>query len=238
MEVRDGFIVGVDSHCDRWCERCPLTARCRLFIDRSAADFVGNHGTETTRRIRHRRNSRRWWEWVGRDLETGRPGADGGGWEGTTGRPPSLQKDSGLLENAQVRRTTLTLARASGGASMASAIRTIEHFSLFVPTRLRRALTGAATGEARRLSADANGSAKAALLGLEQMQAAWHTLREAGHLSEADTAPFLAEVASIMDRLDRACPHARAFVRPGFDEPEAFMKLEAGEPVVRVRGSA
>lgn len=26
-----GFIDGVSDYCDRWCERCPLTARCRLF---------------------------------------------------------------------------------------------------------------------------------------------------------------------------------------------------------------
>lgn len=237
MEVKDGFIVGVDTHCDRWCERCPLTARCRLFIDRTAADFVFSHGPETTRHIRHRRNSRRWWEWVGRDLKTAGLGAGGCGWEGPADAPRSLQEGPGLLENARALRATLARARTSGGASMASAIRTLEHFSLFVPAKLRRALTGAATGETRRMSADANGSAKAALLGLEQMQIAWHTLREAGHLSAADTAPFLAEVASIMDRLDRACPHARAFVRPGFDEPEAFMQLEAGEHVVRVRGS-
>jgi hypothetical protein len=27
------FIAGVYNYCDRWCERCPLTARCRLFAD-------------------------------------------------------------------------------------------------------------------------------------------------------------------------------------------------------------
>ena len=25
------FIPGVYNFCDRWCERCPLTARCRVF---------------------------------------------------------------------------------------------------------------------------------------------------------------------------------------------------------------
>lgn len=33
MELRDGFIVGIFNYCDRWCERCPLTSRCRLFSD-------------------------------------------------------------------------------------------------------------------------------------------------------------------------------------------------------------
>ena len=33
MEVRDGFIVGIFNYCDRWCEVCPFTSRCRLFAD-------------------------------------------------------------------------------------------------------------------------------------------------------------------------------------------------------------
>jgi len=31
MPHHDGFIDGVFNYCDRWCERCPLTARCRVF---------------------------------------------------------------------------------------------------------------------------------------------------------------------------------------------------------------
>jgi hypothetical protein len=29
--VTDQFIPGIYNYCDRWCERCPLTARCRVF---------------------------------------------------------------------------------------------------------------------------------------------------------------------------------------------------------------
>lgn len=38
MEIRDGFIVGISNYCDRWCERCPFTADCRLFADSAEAD--------------------------------------------------------------------------------------------------------------------------------------------------------------------------------------------------------
>jgi hypothetical protein len=31
MPASDDFIDGVFNYCDRWCERCPLTTRCRLF---------------------------------------------------------------------------------------------------------------------------------------------------------------------------------------------------------------
>jgi len=33
MEVRDGFIVGIFNYCDRWCDACAFTSRCRVFAD-------------------------------------------------------------------------------------------------------------------------------------------------------------------------------------------------------------
>ena len=35
MDVQGGFILGIYNDCDRWCERCPLTSRCRAFADRA-----------------------------------------------------------------------------------------------------------------------------------------------------------------------------------------------------------
>jgi hypothetical protein len=31
------FIPGIFNYCDRWCERCPLTARCRVYAQEQAA---------------------------------------------------------------------------------------------------------------------------------------------------------------------------------------------------------
>jgi hypothetical protein len=33
MPDESHFIDGIFNYCDRWCERCPLTARCRLFAE-------------------------------------------------------------------------------------------------------------------------------------------------------------------------------------------------------------
>jgi hypothetical protein len=38
MEIRDGFIVSIFNYCDRWCETCAFTARCRLFADCARAE--------------------------------------------------------------------------------------------------------------------------------------------------------------------------------------------------------
>jgi hypothetical protein len=49
------------------------------------------------------------------------------------------------------------------------------------------------------------------------------------HYSAKEGAPFLAEIARMQRNLDRAVPNARAFVRPGFDEPEEVKMLGAPE---------
>jgi hypothetical protein len=37
----------------------------------------------------------------------------------------------------------------------------------------------------------------------------------------------LAEIARLQRNLQRALPNARAFIRPGFDEPDQVQRLEA-----------
>ena len=51
MEDEDQFIPGIYNYCDRWCERCPMTARCRLFADEQAdgAQFPGSRDPENER---------------------------------------------------------------------------------------------------------------------------------------------------------------------------------------------
>jgi hypothetical protein len=41
MDIRDGFIVGIFNYCDRWCERCAFTSRCRVFAD--VAEMEASH---------------------------------------------------------------------------------------------------------------------------------------------------------------------------------------------------
>lgn len=51
MEVQDGFIVGIFNYCDRWCERCALTGRCRLFADQAEIEFERGNGPLTTPKV-------------------------------------------------------------------------------------------------------------------------------------------------------------------------------------------
>jgi hypothetical protein len=42
MELLEGFIVGIFNFCDRWCETCALTSRCRLFADLARYEAVND----------------------------------------------------------------------------------------------------------------------------------------------------------------------------------------------------
>ena len=42
MEVQKGFIVGVYNYCDRWCEQCQFTSRCRVFADGAKYEAIAD----------------------------------------------------------------------------------------------------------------------------------------------------------------------------------------------------
>src|SRR5258705_5091598 len=47
MEIQDGFILRIFNYCGRWCERCPFTARCRVFAEIAEEEFERDHGPLT-----------------------------------------------------------------------------------------------------------------------------------------------------------------------------------------------
>jgi len=73
------------------------------------------------------------------------------------------------------------------------------------------------------------GSAKVALIGLERSHAAWLRLSELGLASNQEAHDFITQLVWLADALEGRFPRARAFVRPGFDEPEAVARLRASE---------
>ncbi|MEZ5288400.1 MAG: hypothetical protein R2712_27060 [Vicinamibacterales bacterium] len=105
-------------------------------------------------------------------------------------------------------------------------LRAIGHFGYFLGPKVHRALIGLEDVGDVDADYDANGSAKAAPLALDELESSLVTLAEAAVLDDVDTARLLREAASLRDDLERLFPRARAFVRPGFDEPSAVALLE------------
>jgi len=110
------------------------------------------------------------------------------------------------------------------------AINVLGHFNCFVAAKIRRALSGLAEDVALDSERhDSNGSAKAALVGLDRMRDALHTLVENGYAALPDVRPLIEETSWLIEQTETHLPGARAFVRPAFDEPDEVRHLEATE---------
>jgi len=229
METQDGFIVGIFNYCDRWCERCPLTGRCRVFAEEqrlvfepglpsgtsvapaprslgAAAAFVVNPSDEAAELQLDEEASRLF-------------------------REPVLTPDGAELHRRVSdlgRRLSAWLVPESRArdAAVIDAAEVLQHFGFFIGPKVYRALTVRADMAEEGAPGDAAGSAKAALLAFDRLGEAWLRLAEQGAISLLEAAPVLTELQQFTTELDRLFPRARTFVRPGLDEPEAVAMLE------------
>jgi len=234
MEVQDGFIVGIFNYCDRWCERCPLTNRCRVFATLAEIDFEEGNGPLTEpRMVRERRRlAEQMIELHAQAEELGedalpKPGERLGLLP--AGLESSATPDPEVVANGADLHKKMRQLALSANPAVRNATETIKYFSLFVPMKMMRAFSQVARHGPGDPQSDANGSGKAALLGLERMESAWRTLIETHHFSAPAAGPFLAEIARMQRNLARVLPDARTFIRPGLDEPDEVKMLEAAE---------
>ena len=79
----------------------------------------------------------------------------------------------------------------------------------------------------REFPPDHEGSAKAALIGIDQSMVGWAGARSAGRIPGEQAACFIEELHRLSGALEELIPEARVFVRTGFDEPDEVRRLEA-----------
>ena len=245
MEVRDGFIVGIFNYCDCWCEACALTSRCRLFAENVARmeaslDRHFRPVTEAPPLPQDFRRRRRDGSDCQRDERDRAPASDE---RSARGRQPAL-----LPEHAEIRARSMAyclgvhhwLARPRGGASAKAcperaprveggdSVAAISWFASLNASKIARALEGLAEDDGvRTLPPDHDGSAKS-----RRSASSAHEPRgglvAGGVVSQSQAQPFVAELVWLGTELEKVFPLARAFVRPGFDEPDEASALVDG----------
>jgi hypothetical protein len=112
-------------------------------------------------------------------------------------------------------------------ATLKEFVEVIRWYQHFIYVKVCRAIESRAGEELetdqefKSFPKDSEGSAKIALIALDRSIAAWSGLRIA--LDESDETDgildLLAQLAAIRRETEKLFPQARAFVRPGFDEP-------------------
>jgi hypothetical protein len=237
MELQDGLIVGIFNYCDRWCERCAFTSCCRLFRDQAefeaALDPTLKPVVDALPLAPDVEPIPAWpQERIAEANAACANPAPDDEWQRIRPRVASEHQSIIARANDYAERTSRWLAAAArcGAAAGDDPIDVIAWFHFFISVKAKRALTMWPDDDAadRMVPSDHDGSAKVALLGIERSHAAWLTLVERG-LPAGEANAFIADLVWLSDALDSARPQARAFIRPGFDEPDEVAKLIAAE---------
>jgi hypothetical protein len=237
------FISGIYNYCDRWCERCPFTARCRVYAteneetDDLASQDIRN--AEFWRKLESVLRSTRamiatWAEENGIDLN-------------------SIEAESEIAEHSRLvgeaKEHPLSVAARNYAASVNhwfetevvelqsiddrsddeyenaqvinDAIAVIRWYQYQITVKIVRALTSQAEETAKDfddMSQDSDGSSKVALVGIDRSSSAWRILQESCTGRKESITKVLLDLERLRQGLEQAFPDARDFIRPGFDE--------------------
>ncbi|HEY7676851.1 MAG TPA: hypothetical protein VIG69_07250 [Candidatus Methylomirabilis sp.] len=230
----DGFIPGVHNYCDRWCERCAFSSRCRSYAIEMAIAVEGPEKALGDPEA---------WE----DSEEGGPGLpftpDAGEdavadeeIEGEMLRHDVADVLARVHPLADAAKALIDLAapliegaaaRVEGRGPDAAAFRdpfeTLARYRFFIPAKVHRALSGRESSEIldeqEALQSDANGSAKIAHITCAAAREAALRLGRLDPPLAQRAAAFAGAAERVLALLDEAFPHHRAFRRPGFDDP-------------------
>lgn len=113
------------------------------------------------------------------------------------------------------------------------AVEIIRQYAAFIGVKARRAISGIEDmkdpdiwGETPHQS-DANGSAKACILCIDQSLAAWETLRKTWPEKTDEILDMLLALSRFRKEMVNLFPHWERFIRPGFDtEPVQIRRFE------------
>jgi hypothetical protein len=241
MQLLDGFIVGIYNYCDRWCETCPFTSRCRVFatsaeLDASDDPVFVTLGAGLMRSVGAMNEALRAAAALGADLD-GDDSLDEAATESLPEVVPDAPEIPASHEALKARAMTYGMRAAAWlqahprpeARPPDDAMGVVTWFHYMIGAKVGRALYGIAdarAGDPYALS-DTEGSAKVAIVGAERSRAAWLDLVAEGRVDTQDAAAFIDDLGAIIGELETLVPTARAFVRPGFDEPEAVARLFA-----------
>jgi hypothetical protein len=228
MDVQDGFILGIYNYCDRWCERCRFTSRCRVFADGAEHQAAGSLELKAVQEAApHPSDVQAAPRWLAELLDgvSEMPPAD----EPTPAIIPA--RDSGLIDLGNVYCDSAWRwleSQGFGTGEPADPIQTISHFACLIPPKTRRALTGLAEFDGcRDYPPDHEGSAKVALDGIDRSVDAWKGAHAAGLVTHDAMSGFVSKLETLRAGLEDSIPNARAFIRSAFDEPDEVRRLEA-----------
>jgi len=239
LAADERFIVGIYNYCDRWCERCPQTSRC-LNFSISEEEFSDPEAQDI-------RNKAFWNKLSGileETLELLKESAEKWGIEletlGGTNEIEHIKAKDVAVENHLLCRAAKGYSRWVGdwfsgretlffeiaaaareGVSLEEAVEVIRWYQYFICAKVMRAVRGSLEDEEEgsdEFPSDSDGSAKIALIAIDRSIAAWAVIQYYITDSDKGVIDGISFLDGLRQAIEETFPHARSFIRPGFDE--------------------
>jgi len=242
-------IPGIYNYCDRWCERCPLTARCLTFAMEEesgtqaedldlANDRFWKKISESFQMASSLLQDLAEEEGVDLDAVVDEPKVDE---PKVVHLLPSMAQRYALLVDEWVKNKDdwlepeplqspnhLHLVKETphppqDPISRKEALEVILWYQVFLPPKLYRALlskTEEMELEEDDFPKDSDGSAKIALIGIDRSLSAWGELAAQREGQEAAIREIVNHLTRLRELVEKEFSQARDFIRPGFDTPE------------------
>jgi hypothetical protein len=237
------FIPGIYNYCDRWCERCDFTNRCRNFYSLSKLEEGIDPFKEELRSNFPEKSEN--------DTEDDEPDFDPSEFlnidpdemdemdesdsekdffsadQKTERNPLNILADEFSwamydwlkIHHAEFEKN-LTGWLAKGQADeMAEAFEVLLWYHLFIHVKLKRAINGYyETQDFDDAEYDMNGTAKVSLIAIDRSLDALRILRRYLKQERSNIDQFRAQLEKIRFMTEEMFPEARNFIRPGLDE--------------------
>lgn len=240
------FISGIHNYCDRWCERCPFTARCLVYATEEA-DSDSDPGS------RDISNAAFWQKLASIFQETKEMISEWAEENGVDLSPGVLAEVKEQKDRQRGQASTHPLASAAEEYARAVSqwfekefpqmevfsdvasesegrrefdeendyIEVIRWYQFFIAAKTIRGLLSRVDEDeylADEDARDSDGSIKVALIAIDRSLSAWKLMGELRRDNPDSIHKILLDLEKLRLSVEREFPRARDFIRPGFDE--------------------
>lgn len=233
------FISGIFNYCDRWCERCPMTSRCRLYFQesRQRSEHLSNGEDPDDLEIVLRDVEENLKEAMDmcrqliedEKIEINEPDDPIVLPEriNLAGNPLHVKAHKFAMDchhfldplSSYLHEEESRGADPSQMSHLQDCFEVLSWYHMQIAVKLDRAISGRERKSAvEGYPNDSDGSAKVAYLGLLSSLDALTKVYEQNKPMHADIMPLLNKIYELIEDVDREFPGHKTFQRPGFDQ--------------------
>src|SRR6266436_3281531 len=212
---RRDFISGIYNYCDRWCERCPLAARCLVYATEQADDVSADPEA-------HDINSAKFWRRMESIFQEAHEMILELAEEAGLDRV-ELEAEEDLIDREQHRQDAKQHELSLSARRYAEMVERWFTEEFVVEESVHDDITGKSKNmeddiDVSDAGDDSDGSAKIALIAIDRSSSAWRVMQSSLPEKADSIKPMLLELERLRRTTEQIFPQARDFIRPGFDE--------------------